>query len=145
MGTPIFKVSGNKKQQIEVFLTAEEYRYIQEKLPVQIRYQDQLLTGMIDAMSPVADRTNLFKATIQLSADLPLLGEIAKVSFPIQLPDQSLVPLERVKILNANAGSLQILSGGKTESYPVKIKKVWGAFVELEEPLPQNLRLLQQD
>ncbi len=33
-----------QEQQIEVYVTAEEYQYIQESLPVQIVYQDQMMT-----------------------------------------------------------------------------------------------------
>lgn len=73
IGTQIFKVSGTKKQQIEVYLSADEYQYIQDGDPVTISYQDQFLTGTIDAISTVADKTNLFKVIIQLSADIPLL------------------------------------------------------------------------
>lgn len=136
MGTPIFKVSGTKKQQIEVYLTAEEYQYIQEELPVQIVYQDQVLTGLIDAMSTVADRTNLFKATIQLEKEVPLVGDIAKVIFPIKVPENTLLPLEKVKILNENEGTIAILSGDSVENFPIKIKKIWGSFVEVKEALP---------
>lgn len=125
MGTQIFKVSGTKKQQIEVYLSADEYQYLQDKEPVQVSYQDQLLTGLIDAVSTVADKTNLFKATIQLSADIPLLGDVAKVSFPIKISESAILPLEQVKILNDNEGEISILRSGKVEAFPVKIKRVW--------------------
>ncbi len=142
MGTQIFKVSGTKKQQIEVYLSADEYQYIQDKEPVQVSYQDQLLTGLIDAVSTVADKTNLFKATIQLSADIPLLGDVAKVSFPIKISESTILPLEQVKILNDNEGEISILRSGKVEAFPVKIKRVWGSFVELKEALPADLELV---
>ncbi len=142
MGTQIFKVSGTKKQQIEVYLSADEYQYIQDKEPVQVSYQDQLLMGLIDAVSTVADKTNLFKATIQLSADIPLLGDVAKVSFPIKISESAILPLEQVKILNDNEGEISILRAGKVEAFPVKIKRVWGSFVELKEALPADLELV---
>ncbi|MBQ9553511.1 HlyD family efflux transporter periplasmic adaptor subunit [bacterium] len=69
----MFKVSGTKKQQIEVYITADEYQYLQDDKPVEVVYQDQSLTGTIDAISTVADKTNLFKATIQLDTDVSLL------------------------------------------------------------------------
>ena len=142
MGTQIFKVFGTKKQQIEVYLSADEYQYLQDKEPVQVSYQDQLLTGLIDAVSTVADKTNLFKATIQLSADIPLLGDVAKVSFPIKISESAILPLEQVKILNDNEGEISILRAGKVEAFPVKIKRVWGSFVELKEALPADLELV---
>ncbi len=142
MGTQIFKVSGTKKQQIEVYLSADEYQYLQDKELVQVSYQDQLLTGLIDAVSTVADKTNLFKATIQLSADIPLLGDVAKVSFPIKISESTILPLEQVKILNDNEGEISILRSGKVEAFPVKIKRVWGSFVELKEGLPADLELV---
>lgn len=142
MGTQIFKVSGTKKQQIEVYLSADEYQYLQDKELVQVSYQDQLLTGLIDAVSTVADKTNLFKATIQLSADIPLLGDVAKVSFPIKISESAILPLEQVKILNDNEGEISILRSGKVEAFPVKIKRVWGSFVELKEALPADLELV---
>lgn len=141
MGSQIFKVSGTKKQQIEVYLSADEYQYLQDEEPVQISYQEWLLTGAIDAVSPVADKTNLFKATIQLSAELPLLGDVAKVSFPI-ISKSTILPLEQVKILNDNEGEISILRSGKREAFPVKIKRVWGSFVELKDALAEDLELV---
>jgi hypothetical protein len=69
----MFKVSGNQKQQIEVYITADEYTYIQSDKPVEVIYQDKSYTGNIDSISTVADRTNLYKATIQLNTDVSLL------------------------------------------------------------------------
>lgn len=142
MGSQIFKVSGTKKQQIEVYFSADEYQYLQDKEPVQISYQDQLLTGTIDAVSTVADKTNLFKATIQLSAEISLLGELAKVSLPIKISESTILPLEQVKILNDNEGEITVLHSDNVEAFPVKIKRVWGSFVELKEALPANLEIV---
>ena len=142
VGTPAFKVSGTKKQQIEVYMTAEEYQYIQESLPVQIVYQDQMMTWLIDAMSTVADGTNLFKATILLEKEVPLLGDVAKVIFPIKVPENTLLPLEKVKILNENEGTIPILSGTTIVQLPIKIKKICGSFVELKHALPWTLALV---
>ena len=122
--------------------TAEEYHYLSEKEPVLISYQNQLLTGLIDAMSSVADRTNLFKATIQLASEVALVGDVAKVSFPLKVAENTLLPLDMVKVLNENVWSIQIFSGGKAESYPVKIQRIWWSFVELKEALDPQLKLL---
>jgi hypothetical protein len=40
----MFKVSGVKKQQIEVYITADEYQYIQSDKPVEVIYQNNSLT-----------------------------------------------------------------------------------------------------
>jgi hypothetical protein len=71
--TQVFRVSGTKKQEIEVSLTAEEYQYIHADLPVEVEYQNTVLSGMIKSLSTVADKNNLYRATIQLEADIPLL------------------------------------------------------------------------
>jgi nitrogen regulatory protein PII len=100
--TQIFKVSGTKKQQIEVYITSDEYQYLQDDKPVEVVYQDKILTWNIDAISTVADKTNLFKATIQMDTDISLLWDIAKVRFPIKIQENTLLPLDQVKILNDN-------------------------------------------
>jgi hypothetical protein len=69
----MFKVSGTREQQIEVYITADEYQYIQNDKPVEVIYQNETLTGYVDSISTVADRTNLFKAVIQLDTDVSLL------------------------------------------------------------------------
>jgi hypothetical protein len=69
----MFKVSGTREQQIEVYITADEYQYIQNDKPVEVIYQNKTLTGYVDSISTVADRTNLFKAVIQLDTDVSLL------------------------------------------------------------------------
>ncbi|MCR5412106.1 MAG: hypothetical protein K6E76_03850 [Patescibacteria group bacterium] len=84
----------------------------------------------------MADKNNLYRATIQLEADIPLLGDIAKINFPIILQENTILPLEQVKILNSNEGEIAIRENNQQQSYPVKIKKTRGKFVELQDPLP---------
>ena len=141
-GTQMFKVSGNKKQQIEVYITADEYQYIQSDKPVEVVYQDKTLTWNIDSISTVADRTNLFKATIQLNSDVSLLWDIAKVRFPIKVWENTILPLDYVKILNDNQWEVKIWSWDNTEALTIDIKKVWWNFVELQKELPGDLQII---
>ena len=141
-GTQMFKVSGNKKQQIEVYITADEYLYIQNDKPVSVVYQDNTLTWYIDSISTVADKTNLFKATIQLDSDVSLLGDIAKVGFPIKVEENTILPLDLVKILNDNEWEVKVWNWKETEWLTINIKKVWWNFVELQEALPWETQLV---
>ena len=141
-GTQMFKVSGVKKQQIEVYITADEYQYIQSDKPVEVIYQNNSLTWTIDSISTVADRTNLFKATIQLDSDVSLLWDIAKVKFPIKVSENTILPLDLVKILNDNQWEVKIWSWNNTEWLTIDIKKVWWNFVELKEALPETTKLV---
>ena len=142
--TQVFRVSGTKKQEIEVSLTAEEYQYIHADLPVEVEYQNTILSGMIKSLSTVADKNNLYRATIQLEADIPLLWDLAKINFPIILQENTILPLEQVKILNSNEGEIAIREGGAQKSYPIKIKKTRGKFVELQEPLPWDITIVMK-
>ena len=141
-GTQMFKVSGIQKQQIEVYITSDEYLYIQSDKPVEVVYQDNILTWNIDSISTVADRTNLFKATIQLNSDVSLLWDIAKVKFPIKVLDNTILPLDLVKILNDNQWEVKIWSWNTAEWLTIDIKKVWWNFVELKEALPGDTKLI---
>lgn len=125
VGTKIFTVSGKRKQQIQVAITANEYQYIQQEKPVVVEYQNQILTGAIDSISPVADKTNLFKVIIQLSSDIELLGDVAKVNFPLEINTARLLPLEKVKIVDENQALVPVLSGGSLEYLPVEIHSIW--------------------
>ena len=140
--TQIFKVSGTKKQQIEVYITSDEYQYLQDDKPVEVVYQDKILTWNIDAISTVADKTNLFKATIQMDTDISLLWDIAKVRFPIKIQENTLLPLDQVKILNDNEWEIKVWDGSWIEKRTIQIKKVWWSFAELKEALPWNLKLV---
>ena len=144
-GNPIFKVSGLKKHQIEVHVTANEYKYLQQDKPVSVTYQGQSLTGAISAISTVADKTNLFKVTIELDSDLELVGDVAKVNFPILFIPHTLLPLERVKILEDNLAAVPVMSGGTLTEKLVKIKTIWGNFIELEEPFPADQTIVTTD
>lgn len=144
-GNPIFKVSGLKKHQIEVHVTANEYKYLQQDKPVSVTYQGQSLTGAISAISTVADKTNLFKVTIELDSDLELVGDVAKVNFPILFAPHTLLPLERVKILEDNLAAVPVMSGGTLAEKLVKIKTIWGNFIELEEPFPADQTIVTTD
>lgn len=145
VGTPVFKISAQKQQQIEVYVTATEYPYIQKDEPVRITYQGQSFTGNIDAMSTVADQTNLFKITVQLTFDGMLLGEIAQIDFPITIDPQRILPLDKIKILADNQGTVVIMSGDELVELPVEIKTTWGKYAELMTPLDQKLQLLKTD
>lgn len=145
VGNPVFKVSGLKKHQIEVHVTANEYRYLQQDKPVSVTYQGQSLTGAISAISTVADKTNLFKVTIELDSDLELVGDVAKVNFPILFTPHTLLPLERVKILEDNLAAVPVMSGGALTEKLVKIKTIWGNFIELEEPFPADQTIVTTD
>ena len=140
--TQIFKVSGTKKQQIEVYITSDEYQYLQGDKPVEVVYQDKILTWNIDAISTIADKTNLFKATIQMDTDISLLWDIAKVRFPIKIQENTLLPLDQVKILNDNEWEIKVWDGSGIEKRTIQIKKVWWSFAELKEALPWNLKLV---
>lgn len=144
-GNPVFKVSGLKKHQIEVHVTANEYKYLQQDKPVSVTYQGQSLTGAISAISTVADKTNLFKVTIELDSDLELVGDVAKVNFPILFTPHTLLPLERVKILEDNLAAVPVMSGGALAEKLVKIKTIWGNFIELEEPFPADQTIVTTD
>jgi len=67
---------------------------------------------------------------------------VAKIFFPIQLQENTILPLEQVKILNSNEGEITIREGEESKTYPVIIKKTRGKFVELKEPLPENLTIV---
>ena len=144
-GNPVFKVSGLKKHQIEVHVTANEYKYLQQDKPVSVTYQGQSLTGAISAISTVADKTNLFKVTIELDSDLELVGDVAKVNFPILFTPHTLLPLERAKILEDNLAAVPVMSGGTLTEKLVKIKTIWGNFIELEEPFPTDQTIVTTD
>lgn len=144
-GNPVFKVSGLKKHQIEVHVTANEYKYLQQDKPVSVTYQGQSLTGAISAISTVADKTNLFKVTIELDSDLELVGDVAKVNFPILFTPHTLLPLGRVKILEDNLAAVPVMSGGALADKLVKIKTIWGNFIELEEPFPADQTIVTTD
>ena len=140
--TQMFKVSGTREQQIEVYITADEYQYIQNDKPVEVIYQNETLTGYVDSISTVADRTNLFKAVIQLDTDVSLLWDIAKVKFPIKIEENTILPLDLVKILNDNQWEVKVWEWWETKWRTVDIKRVWWNFVELKEALPWSLKLV---
>jgi len=64
---------------------------------------------------------------------LELVGDVAKVNFPILFTPHTLLPLERVKILEDNLAAVPVMSGGTLAEKLVKIKTIWGNFIELEE------------
>lgn len=143
--TPVFKVATKHQQQIEVYITANEYRYIQQDQPVYIDYQSKNLTGVIESISTVADQSNLFKVTIQLQEKLDLLWDIAKVTFPISVDTQQLLPLSIVKILWENKGVISIFTGGEIQEFPIMIKSIWGEYIELEQALPLATKIIVTD
>ena len=56
-----------------------------------------------------------------------------------------MLPLERVKILEDNLAAVPVMSGGALTEKLVKIKTIWGNFIELEEPFPADQTIVTTD
>jgi hypothetical protein len=70
------------------------------------------------------------------------LWDIAKVKFPIKLEENTILPLDLVKILNDNQWEVKVWEWWETKWRTVDIKRVWWNFVELKEALPWSLKLV---
>ena len=75
-------------------------------------------------------------------SDVSLLWDIAKVSFPIKVEENTILPLDLVKILNDNQWEVKVWNWETTEGLTIDIKKVWWNFVELKEALPGTTKLV---
>jgi len=50
-----------------------------------------------------------------------------------------------VKILEDNLAAVPVMSGGTLAEKLVKIKTIWGNFIELEEPFPADQTIVTTD
>lgn len=143
-GTPLFTISNNNQQTIEVYVTAEERWYISLKQIAKISYGGLDFTGTILSVSSVADKNTLYKVMVWFDDSVPLLGGIASVQLPISLPFLVL-PLNVITPVSENKWFVWTYNWTGLQKQSVVLWRVWDSYVEIFSGLANGTTIVTND
>jgi len=143
-GTPLFTVSSNDQQSIEVYVNADERSYIAKDQIAKIIYDGQEITWTILSVSSVADRNTLYKVSIGFEAEVSLLGDVASVQLPISLP-YSVLPLNVVTPISQNKWFVWLYDGTGLQRQDVILGRVWESYIEVLSGLSSWMDVVTTD
>lgn len=143
-GTPLFTVSSNDQQSIEVYVNADERSYIAQDQFAKIIYDGQEITWTILSVSSVADRNTLYKVSIGFEAEVSLLGDVASVQLPILLP-YSVLPLNVVTPISQNKWFIWLYDGTGLQRQDVVLGRVWESYIEVLSGLSSWMDVVTTD
>lgn len=142
--TPLFTVSNNNQQTVEVYVTAEERWYLSFDQSVKISYGWLDFTWYIFSVSSVADKNTLYKVVVGFDDTVSLLGGIASVKLPVSLPFQVL-PINVITPVNENKWFIWIYNGTGIQRQTVILWRVWDSYVEIYSWIFNGMKIITTD
>lgn len=143
-GTPLFTVSSNDQQTIEMYVTAEERWYISLDDPVKILYDWKTFTWKILSVASVADRNTQYKVVVAFDDSVSLLGDIASIQLPVKLP-YAVVPLNVVTPISKDKGFVWVYDGSWVQRQDVVLGRVWSSYIEILSWLSDSMNIITND
>ncbi len=143
-GTPLFTISNNDQQTIELYITSEERSYLAKNSSVKIIYNDKQFTWSILSVASIADRNTLYKIVIGFENAESLLGDIASVLLPISLP-YPVLPLNSVTPIGPDKWFVWLYSWSDLQRQNVILGRVWESYVEILSGLSLWNKIVSND
>ncbi len=101
MGMPMFSISNETEQLIDVYVSANEYKYLKIDDVAHINYDKKMYTGAVHSISSVASSNGLYKVKVAVKSDVQLLGGVANICIPVKV-DGLRLPVNMVTIVGEN-------------------------------------------
>lgn len=142
-GTPLFTISSQDEQQVEVALGASEIDLVEIGQEVLV-HNGKALSGTLASVSKTADRNFTYKAMIQLQETGDILGELVDVTIPVQ-HRHPLIPITNITILNTNSGLLNIREDNKIKAMQVNLGKIRWSNIEILSEIDDTTQVITSD
>ena len=143
-GTPLFTLISSDNQLVEVFVSAEESKYLQLDQYAKVDYAGESYTGTVMSISSVADKNTLYKVVVGLDRPVDLIGDVVNVSFPLRV-STPVLPINAITPISQYTGSIWILYGTGLQKIDVQIWRVRDDYVQIQSPLAPNLTVVLND
>lgn len=143
-GTPLFTIASDDKQEIEIALTADEVKRVQEGQSVTIINNEQEYKGTVVSIASSSSRSLTYKAIIRLDENTEILWWVARVLIPLT-SDTILLPLKYIKIINSSQWSITALDWSTIETMLIDLWKVRGSSVEVVSDISENTEIIISD
>lgn len=145
--TPIFDITNSDQQLLEVYVSSDEYNYLQENMLVFVEYDWKIFSGNISSISSVANnKTSLYKAIVSLKdTNIKLIGNIGNVTIPIKVEGLYL-PINTVNVIKKDKWYIY----SYTESWSinklmVELWEIWNNKIHITTPLSWNTEIISSD
>lgn len=142
--TPLFTVVSSSDQMVEVYVTAEENKYLSIDQDILVKYNEETISWKIKSISSVASQSMLYKVIILLDKPVSLVGDVATVILPIKVSNV-LLPLNAVNVLEENSGFIYILKKNQPLKYNVSLGKIQWDMIEILSPLSPAMEVITSD
>lgn len=142
--TPLFTLSNNKQQTIEVYVTAEERWYLSREQFAKISYGGMEFTWSVLSVSSIAEQNTLYKVVVWFDDSVSILWWIASVQLPVSLPF-SVLPLNVVTPVNENKWFVWTYDGSWIQKQTVVIWRIRDTYVEIFSWLSDWLNIVVND
>lgn len=142
--TPLFTVVSSSDQMVEVYVTAEENKYLKLDQTILVKYNEETISWKIKSISSIADKSMLYKVIVELDKSIPLVWDVATVILPIQVTNV-LLPLNSVNVLDENSGFIYILKKDQPLKYNVSLGKIQWDMIEILSPLSPAMEIITSD
>lgn len=142
MGMPLFSISNNDSQLIEIYVSFDEYKYINVEQPVLVYYNnDDYISGTVVSIGSIANRDFSYKIVVALLGERDVLWDTAKVHIPLDIW-KNVLPLSSVVVTKQNEWYVNIIKDNQLTRYPVEFGNIWWEFIEIKSVLPDNLEVV---
>lgn len=142
--TPLFTVVSSSDQMVEVYVTAEENKYLTIDQDILVKYNEETISWKIKSISSVANQSMLYKVIILLDKPVSLVGEVVTVILPIKVTNV-LLPLNAVNVLEENSGFIYILKKNQPLKYNISLGKIQWDMIEIVSPLSPAMEVITSD
>jgi multidrug resistance efflux pump len=123
--TPLIKISGVGKNEIEVWFSFSEIDFIKPAMDVRVDYLWNSLTWYVSSLSKVADENLNYKAIININGKINISWNIVDVFIPINL-DKKLIPLGNLKVKQGKLWEISVLG-------PYSTSELWEEIPTIEK------------
>jgi hypothetical protein len=147
--TPLVKLSGLGKNEIEIWLSFSEVSFIKIWNKVNINYLWNKLEWNISAISKVADSNLNYKTKISINSKISVSWNIVEVLIPINL-GKNIIPLKLLKVKSEGIWEINTLKNSKLNKVLVNFGEFYWEYVEIiwckeEQEDCENLEIITND
>jgi multidrug efflux pump subunit AcrA (membrane-fusion protein) len=142
MGMPLFTISNNDSQLIEIYVSFDEYKYINAEQSVLVYYNnDDYISGTVVSIGSIVSRDFSYKIVVALLGEREVLWDTAKVHIPLDIW-KNVLPLSSVVVTKQNEWYINIIQNNQLKIYPVEFGNIWWEFIEIKSVLPDSLEVV---
>jgi len=142
--TPLLTITNNSDPLVEVWITATEYKKIDNNSKILIEYMWDTLSGEIISIASQAGQNWLYNLTIKLNKQIDILWDTAKILISSD-SDKTTLPLNIVHPMDNDKGYIYILKDGEPDILNITLWKIRWSNIEILSKIPLDTQIITND